>query len=581
MIKEPSKSKEEFSGVPRPLTYLAIVVSFLFTWSCGSAPKPTLIKKKAEAAGKTEQNDGNVQSPIGGDNLALSCEDASVDPGPAPVLYLSQEQYISTVTDLVGPIKALEAKFNLPSNFAALGEAQTKMDGVLVESYFAAAAVVAKEIMADPEKMKLVADCETVMDKRACLKSNIPNFLTKAFRNESATSEIVEKYLAVYDQGAKTSHARGLSLLLRSIFTSPRFLFRPEFGTAEKLGSKAVKLSGFEIATRLAYAIWDSTPDAILIDAAKNGKLSTPGAISEQITRMLATEKGAKFVQRFLISWSEVDRVTTLSKSAKIFPWTATLANTVSIQSSLFFDDLVLNQGGALSSLLTSSKVFANKGTNIYYPAVTDVEWKIIDQGEEASGVLTLPAFLAVMAKEDEGSPTYRGRFVRENLLCQKLPPPPADIPDAIPVSDTSSTRERFLEHASNPACSACHNLMDPIGFAFETFDGIGRPRTKDGGKPIDNSGEMFSALGIEGKFNGVAALGKKLASSTLVEDCMTKQFFRFVQKRTEGAVDSCTISKALKGFQDSKGDLRTLPATFLNANTFLYRRPINSGSGK
>jgi len=184
---------------------------------------------------------------------------------------------------------------------------------------------------------------------------------------------------------------------------------------------------------------------------------------------------------------------------------------------------------------------------------------------------------MAITGKPDESSPIYRGLFVREALLCQQLPSPPANIPPPPEVDPTSSTRDRANQHNADPACSGCHQLLDPLGFGFENYDTLGRYRTMDGGKPIDASGNLVSTRDIDGPFNGVVELGAKLASSAEVEECVTRQWFRFAIERFEQESDGCTLKAVLDGFKGAGQDLNTLPQAIVGTDAYLYRRPLDA----
>jgi hypothetical protein len=160
-------------------------------------------------------------------------------------------------------------------------------------------------------------------------------------------------------------------------------------------------------------------------------------------------------------------------------------------------------------------------------------------------------------------------------LLCQQLPAPPANIPKPPEVEEGVSTRERLRQHEVDRACSSCHTLLDPIGFAFERFDGIGRYRTMDGGKVVDTSGALNETRDADGELDGIAELGERLAASAEVEECMTKQFFRYALSRFEQDVDACSMQRLYTRLRDSGQDLRALPAAVIASDAFLYRRPI------
>jgi hypothetical protein len=195
----------------------------------------------------------------------------------------------------------------------------------------------------------------------------------------------------------------------------------------------------------------------------------------------------------------------------------------------------------------------------------------------KASGLLTLPALLSLMAKPDQSWPIYRGKFVREALLCQILPTPPANIPKPPDVQPGVSTRTRLTEHETNPSCSGCHQLMDPIGFGFEAYDAIGRFRTTDGNQPVDTSGDVVQSDDANGRFNGVAELANRLASSTEVRQCFARQWFRFAMSRFEQTPDNCSMKSIADKFEGAGASLNVLPQALVQSDAFLYRRPLDS----
>jgi hypothetical protein len=181
-----------------------------------------------------------------------------------------------------------------------------------------------------------------------------------------------------------------------------------------------------------------------------------------------------------------------------------------------------------------------------------------------------------VQAKPDQTSPIYRGKFVREQLLCETLPPPPPSAAIKPPeVKPGQNARERFRQHSEDPSCAGCHLLMDPIGLLFETYDGVGRYRTDEGGMPIDTRGEVIGTSDLDGPVATVADLGKKLAASVQGRACLTQQWFRYVLARFEQEVDGCSLRKVYDAFRDGEGNLGLLPAAIVGTDAFLHRRPI------
>jgi hypothetical protein len=408
----------------------------------------------------------------------------------------------------------------------------------------------------------------------------IERFGARAYRAPLSEAADVERHLALFRAGATTSYAHGIELLLRGMLQAPRFLYRVELGTGEAVGEHAVKLSAHELAARLSYLVWNSAPDPILVDAAAAGALETPDDVAAQLTRLLAEPRGGALLQRFLVGWLHVGELERVVKDPALFPeWEAPeLRAALRDQAGAFFDHVLGAEQGRLRALLTSRTVFANGTLAGFYdgarPAGDAFEPLELGAGK-ASGVLTLPAVLALAAKPDESSPIYRGKLVREALLCQQLPAPPANIPAPPEVSPDVSTRERLRQHEEDPACSGCHRLLDPIGFGFEHFDALGRYRSEDGGQPVDARGELLSTADIDGAFAGVSELGEKLASSAEVEACMVKQWFRYALDRFEQDFDACTLQRLVAAFRAADQDLNALPHAVIASDAFLYRRPI------
>ncbi len=530
--------------------------------------------------GSTVTGTGSSSAPGNGVLDALTCNSsASPDPGPTPLNQLSRTQYLNTLSNLFTSVPDLTAALGADTNYSAtFGFVQADIDSVQITNYQTAAETVAAAVVANSSSLAKVAPCASGADQRTCAQNFVQSFGALAYRSPITDSADIARHLAMYDQGATVSYAHGIELVLRGMLQSPRFLYRIELGTSEKVGDNAVKLSPYEIAARLAYVVWDGPPDSALTSAAAAGQLATPDQLQAQLTRMLADPKGASFVQRFVEGWTQLSSLDGVVKDATVYPeWTATgstLEASQKAQAQAFFKDVLGTQDGKLSALLTSQKVFVNKDLASYYGASSSDASFTSQTYAQASGMLTLPAFLSLMAKPDESWPIYRGKFVREQVLCQLLPAPPANVPKPPDVQPGVSTRERLTQHETDPTCAGCHKEMDPIGLGFEAFDGIGRYRTSDGGQPVDASGAL-TGTDVDATFNGVADLGSKLAASKEVEECVAAQWFRYTMNRYEQSMDGCSMKGVLDAFDQSGKSLNALPQAIVASNAFLYRRPI------
>jgi hypothetical protein len=508
----------------------------------------------------------------------FTCAAGTIDPGPTTLELLTDEQYLNTLHDLAGPnaqVDALYANATTPR----FGLVQGNVAQVDLETYGKAAERVAATIAADATKLAMLAPCAANADKRGCAKTFVQSFGARAYRAPVIDAADIERHLVLYDVGATTSYAHGIEMLLRGMLQAPRFLYRAEPGTTEAVGPMAVKLSGYEIAARLSYALWNTMPDTRLSSAAAAGMLSTKDGVATQLAWMLSDPRGANVVRRFIEGWISLSEVDTVVKDGTAFPdWSGmALRGTLKAQAQTFFDDVLHNRSGSLSALLTSHTVFVNSALSGYYGPASGTAFQPVDRTDgTVSGMLTLPALLADLAKPLESSPIYRGKFVREELLCEELPPPPPNVPNPPDTKPGVSTREKFREHEADPSCAGCHTMIDPLGLGFENFDAVGKYRTIDNGVPVDASGQAIGTADIDGKFVGVVELGGKLAKSGEVEACVTRQWFRFFMSRFEQSPDGCSMKSLLDQFRSSSDSLNRLPDAIVQTDAFLYRRPLD-----
>jgi hypothetical protein len=493
---------------------------------------------------------------------------------------LSRAQYLSTVEALAGEVPGLDATLGDSVDASAFGLVQPDVTQVELERFQKAADAIAQAVVSNQASLDKVAPCAPGTAPADCAQNAVKAFGARAYRAPVTDVADIERHVQLFNVGNATSYAHGIEMLLRGMLQSPRFLYRVEVGTNEKVSDSAVKLSPYELASRLSYTLWGTMPDDKLTQAAASGGLSSKEGVAQQLTWMLADPRGQKLLNRFLESWTHIGAVDGLVKNPETYPefQKPTFRASLKGQAAAFFDDLLDNQGAKLSALFTSRTVFYNADLGAYYGMSGGEAFQALQRSDgTAAGMLTLPAVLAVTGKPNESSPIYRGRFVREALLCQQLPAPPANIPPAPEVTPGSSTRERLAQHEVEPACKACHQLLDPIGFGFENFDTLGRYRSEDGGKPVDATGSLNGTRDVDGPFNGIAELAQKLASSAEVKECVARQWFRFAVERFEQPADGCSMKSVLDTFDAAEQSLTSLPQAIVQTDAFLYRRPTDA----
>jgi hypothetical protein len=544
--------------------------------AAAAAEKPAAVSGSAAAA-EPGQPAAQAAEPRAADD---ACQTADRDPGPAPLRRLTQEQYANTLRDLFGDVPGLAALLDSSSPASEFGLIQPDVGPVELEAYRRAAETSAAFVVTTPAKLQALAPCASGMDQRECARSFIQSFGARAYRAPLTDAADVDRHLQLYDAGKGVSHEHGIELVLRGMLQAPRFLYRVELGSARTQGTKAVRLSGPEIAARLSYVLWNTLPDAKLADAARSGRLDSPDAVRDVVAEMLADARGRHALRSFLERWMRLEKLESVVKDERFYPeWIQrpTLRASLAEQATRTLDDVLERQSGSLRALLTSSSVFVNADLAAFYGVSAGDTFQRVESSDgHASGILSLPGLMAVLAKPAESSPIYRGKFVREALLCQMLPAPPPNIPKPPEVQAGVSTRERLRQHELDPACSGCHQLMDPIGFGFENYDAIGRFRTQDAADTIDGRGELKSTRDVDGTFHGARELGERLAASTEVQECMTRQWFRYALARFERDVDACTLQELSREFARAGADLRVLPALLLTSDAFLTRRPLD-----
>jgi hypothetical protein len=372
-------------------------------------------------------------------------------------------------------------------------------------------------------------------------------------------------------------HKGALRVVLQAMLQAPQFLYRWELGpSAPTSDGELLKLNGFEVASRLSYTLWRSMPDDGLLDAAQAGKLATAVGIAEAARRMVGDPKARETVMDFHAQWLSLERLETLPKDPKVYPdWSAGLAAAMQDETSRFVADALLGEG-KLDALFTGSTGFVNGALAKLYgiSGITGNDFKKVALPKERAGLFTQGSFLAVEALPQESSPVRRGKVITERLLCQHLAPAPPDlnVTPPKPVAN-QQTREAYEVHTSNQYCRSCHQMMDPLGFAFEAFDGIGRYRTMETGRPV-NAASSITLGGQVRRFDGAREFLGILAGSDDVRRCVATQWMQFALAREITEDDRAPFGAAYAAFAKSGFDVRELLVAMLATKSFTHRRP-------
>jgi hypothetical protein len=515
-------------------------------------------------------------TPVDPNNPSQPLDCSKPTPGASPVRRMTRAEYNNTVRDLLGDTTQPAQGFALEEE--ALGfnnnAANLVTSAALAEKYMLAAEGIAQRATATG--MNRIGCDPAALGNEACAQQFIQSFGQRAFRRP-LTSEETTLFTDQFSAGlAEGDFVNGIQMVIETALQSPPFLYRVELGVAPMAGEITVRLSDWETASRLSYLLWGSMPDEALFTAAEQGKLTTRDEIEAQARRMLQDPKAHDAVATFHEQWLDYERIANVGKDAAAFPdWNDAIGPLMREETRRFLDDAVFGEGAGLASLLGSPDTFLDPTLATFYgvtaPAGSGFARVTLDATRRA-GLLTLGSLLTINAHSNQTSPVHRGKMVRELLLCDAIPPPPADVMIEAPEPDPdSTTRERFAQHASDNACKGCHALMDPLGFGFENYDAIGRYRERENGTPVDATGEL-TGTDVDGTFTGAVELAAKLAVSTRVQSCYATQWFRFAYGRGEDTGDTCSLATLTARLSSTNGDIKELLVALTQTDAFLYR---------
>jgi hypothetical protein len=355
----------------------------------------------------------------------------------------------------------------------------------------------------------------TVPDELPCAKRILSTLERRAFRRP-VTDADVERLLLFYTAGRKEGgFDLGIERALERLLVSPQFLFRIEHDPAGIAAGMPYRISDLELASRLSFFIWSSIPDDELLDVAIRGKLSDPIVLRRQAQRMLADPRSESLVTNFAEQWLFLRDIESKTPDDLMFQdFDETLRQAFRRETDLFLDS-VLRGNRSVLELLTANYTFLNERLAKHY-GIPHVEGSYfrrvtLPPGDPRGGLLGQGSILTITSYATRTSPVVRGKWVLENLLASPPPPPPPNVPalktEGSEAGKTLSMREALTQHRANPVCAGCHARMDPIGFAMENFDAIGRWRDRDAGKPIDTSGALPDGT----RLDGMAGLKKAL----------------------------------------------------------------------
>jgi hypothetical protein len=505
---------------------------------------------------------------------------------------LTHSQYNNTVRDLLGDHSRPADRFP-PEDFVNGFKIQVRTQGMpllLAEAYSGAAEKLALNAFRAGDLSGLV-QCKPASPRDTrCRDQFLQSFGLRAFRRP-LTDEELQRYATLFTgQAAKAGQfLDGARAVIEAMLQSPKFLFRAE-ARLDGARAEAGRFRDYAVASRLSYLLWDSMPDQRLLDAAAKGELRTAEGLERVARHMLTQPLARQAADEFFAQWLRFDRVLGSVKDRRRYPeFTPELAAMMVQETRMLLGHLVWNDGSFMDAFTAEYSFLNSDLASLYGVALPSGEFELVKfpAGSRRSGLLGQASFLTSTAGPVETSPTARGIFIREQLLCQQVPNPPPGVNTEVPEPTAErplARRERMREHTENPTCASCHRLMDPIGYGLENYDAIGRWRDAElieigGGRspqtiqlPIAAQGDIAGLP--NSAFSEPTQLGRVLAASRVCQECVVKQVFRYGFGRVETAADRDTIRMAVTAFRRSGFRFKEVLLALVRSPQFLEGLP-------
>jgi hypothetical protein len=528
-------------------------------------------------SGSTGSGSGTAGTTGGGTGTAGS---TPIDPnaaGPMPMLRLTNREYNNTVRDLLGdttqPANQFGSDRDPTFDFRRAGDVAVQ-DATLLRT--------AAEGLAMAAAPKLVVGqllpCDPTMGEPACAAKFISTFGQRAFRRPVATDEAT-RLTTLYTTARTTlglSFAGAIDVVIEAMLQAPQFLYHWELAANDPLlhEGSVIRISPYQIASRLSYFIWGSMPDDMLLAAAAAGQLDAVAGVQTQARRLLMDPRAKDTVSSFFSDWIALDGLAARTKDPAAYPgYTPAVMQAMLDETNAFVQNVAFGGDGRLATFLGApySYLEGSLATEYGVQVSATTPTKTALDPTQRAGFMTQGSFLALTGNADGSNPVRRGKFVYTKLLCNAMPPPPANVPPPAPASAGGTTRQRFETHDQNACAKGCHTLMDPIGFGFENYDGVGQWRTTDNSLPVDATGSI-TLDGTNQTFNDAVGLTALLAKSAEVKSCFAGEWSRYALARVDTPADAVSLQATASAFAADTASLQDLIAAVATMRSFRYR---------
>lgn len=489
-------------------------------------------------------------------------------PGEPVMRRLTAAQYKNVIGDIFGVDIRIGGRFEPDlrvEGLEAIGSSHISVTAAGMEQYDAMARTIASQVV-DKTHRQLSVPCTPVNDTDSdneCARTFIVSVGRLLFRRPLTEGQI-EMYVKSAGEATYMLHDfyEGLSMSLAAMLTSPNFLFQRQSIEADPNNAESFRLDAYSKASQLSFFLWNSMPDLQLLEVAESGAIHTKRGLELQVRRMIDSPRFENGVRAFFSDNFRFDEFSTLTKDSQLFPkFDGGVAQAAREQTLRTLTYLLIDTAEDYRNIFTSRKTFLTPSLGAIYkvPVVRDGpngapdSWKLTEFAESGpiGGILTHISFTALHSPPGRGSPTIRGKAVREIMLCQKIPAPPGDISFDF-FLDTNNeqfktARQRLAKHDEVPECAGCHRLMDPVGLAFENFDGSGAFRLRENGAFIDASGN------IDGnEFENAVGLGMAIQNGTAAATCLVDRISAYARGRVPTRGERIWINELETAFTEN-----------------------------
>lgn len=491
---------------------------------------------------------------------------------------LTEAQYRNSIADIFGPDIQPAGRFEpivrVAHRLIASGASTSAISPTGLEQFEGMARVIAAQVFDERHRSNFVPCKPKNETDSACAAATLTTIGRQVLRRPLTKSEL-DRYVGMVTVAANRtgSFYEGLELGLAAMLVSPEFLYIIEVAEPDPEHPGAFRLDNYSRASRLSYFLWNSTPDEELLAAAAAGQLSNPGQLRMEAKRLAGSVRLEQGVRAFFADMLMFEKFDGLAKDPIVYPrFNQDVAKALPEQMALTIVDHLVWRRDDYRTLFTTPRTWVSRPLGALYeiPVKRQAGWEPYEfaEGDGRAGLVGQAGFLAMYSQSGRSSPTLRGRAVRELLLCQPVPDPPGNVNFTVVQETTNpvlrTARDRLSAHATDPSCSGCHKITDPIGLSLESFDGMGAHRWTENGVKLNLEGEMGPV-----KFEGPLGLGRTLANDPALSECAASRTLEYLMGRPvedEGDMVEAALSAFVASgykFPDLMVAVATMPQTY------------------